>query len=129
MQGEYKEVEKTIVFKLIPLTRKDKNELLSLIKRYVEMLKFSLSMVIGKNLRSRKRVHEEIYPILREKCSDLHNKFVQEAYKKALSMYKSYLKLKRKKRKVSLPEVKKDNVLDLHIDTFRIIKKDDHWLL
>jgi len=38
LQGEYKEVEKTIVFKLIPLTRKDKNELLSLIKRYVEML-------------------------------------------------------------------------------------------
>jgi len=88
--------------------------------------------------RSRKRAHELCYRPLREEYPFLHNKFAQEAYKRALSMYRSYRKLLGKwnrlpgrlRRRISPPSppsVEDNRVIDLHIDTFRL--KREHGFL
>ena len=106
-----KTVEKTIKFKLIPLTKSDKVLLLNLLNDYTSMLREALDIVVKNDVRSKKKAHELCYAILRKKYSHLHNKFVQEAYKRALAMYRSYRKLlnkwkqlpKKKRKKISPP--------------------------
>jgi len=102
------------------------------------MIRESFEIIMENDVRSRKRAHELCYRPLREKYPSLHNKFVQEAYKKALSMYRSYRKLlgkwrrlpERLKRRISPPSppsIEDNRVIDLHIDTFRL--KREHGFL
>lgn len=98
------------------------------------MIKESLDIIIKNDVRSRKKAHELCYRVLREKYPHLHNKFVQEAYKRALAMYRSYRKLlnkwkrlpKRERRRVSppsLPKVEDNRVIELHVDTYRLDRR------
>ncbi|HIQ13889.1 MAG TPA: hypothetical protein EYH44_05860, partial [Thermoprotei archaeon] len=78
-----KTIKKTVKLKLVPLTKKDKNSLLSLLNDYTLMIRESLHIIIENDIRSRKRAHELCYRLLRRKYPHLHNKYVQEAYKRA----------------------------------------------
>ncbi len=126
-----KTIEKTIKFKLIPLTSCDRNQLVSLLNDYTLMVKDTLDIIIKNDVRSRKGAHKLCYGVLREKYPHLHNKFVQEAYKRALAMYRSYRKLlnkwkrlpKKKKSRLSPPsppKVEDNRVIELHIDTYKL---------
>ncbi len=116
------------------MTKSDKNQLLSLLNDYTSMIREALDIIIENDVRSRKKVHELCYRFLRGKYPHLHNKLVQEAYKRALAMYRSYRKLlnkwKRlpeKKRKEisppSPPKVEENKVVELHINTFKLERK------
>jgi len=135
-----KTIEKTIKFKLIPLTRSDKGQLVSLLNDYTSMVKDALDVIIKNDVRSRKRAHELCYRILREKYPHLHNKFVQEAYKRALAVYRSYRKLlnkwkrlpKKKRKRISppsLPTIEGNRVVELHVDTCRLEKRHNFLVL
>lgn len=135
-----KTIEKTIRFKLVPLTRRDRNQLISLLNDYTSMIKEALNIIIENNVRSVRRAHELCYHVLREKYPNLHNKFVQEAYKRALAMYRSYRKLLNKWRKLpekkrekishpSLPNIEDNKVIELHIDTYRLERKHGFLVL
>jgi len=98
------------------------------------MIKEALNIIIKNDVRSRKKAHELCYKVLRKKYSYLHNKFVQEAYKRALAMYRSYRKLlnkwkklsERKRKKISPPSppsLEKNRVIELHVDTYRLKRK------
>ncbi|RLI16976.1 hypothetical protein DRO49_04275 [Candidatus Bathyarchaeota archaeon] len=122
-------IEKTLKFKLIPLTKNDKRELQSLLNDYTDMLQEALDLIMTHDVRTRKKAHELCYAYLRSKFPHLHNKFIQEAYKRALAMYKSYRKLMSKwrrspkKGKPSPPKVENNCTIELHIDTFRLEKE------
>ena len=84
--------------------------------------------------RSRKRAHGLCYRVLRERHPHLHNKFIQEAYKRALAIYRSYRKLlnkwkrlaKKKKKRVlppSPPTVEDNRVIELHVDTYKLERR------
>ena len=133
-------IEKTAKLKLIPLTKRDKRELISLLKDYTEMLREALEIVMKKDIRSRKKAHEACYEYLRRRYPHLHSKYVQEAYKRALAMYKSYRKLlrkwqklpKRQKRRISPPSppsIGENKVIELHVDTYRLKKLHQFSLL
>jgi len=116
--------------KLIPLTREDRNQLISLLKDYTSMVREALNLIIRNDVRSKKRAHEICYRVLRERYPYLHNKFVEEAYKRALAMYRSYRKLLNRWRRVSKkrrdisppspPKIEENRVVELHIDTFKL---------
>ena len=125
---------------LIPLTKSDRNQLFSLLDEYTAMIREALDIIIKNDVRSRKKAHELCYRVLREKYPYLHNKFVQEAYKRALIMYRSYRKLlnkwkrlpEKKRRKTSspsLPNVEDNRVIELHIDTYRLERKHGFSIL
>ncbi len=135
-----KTIEKTIKFKLIPLTRSVKSQLVSLLNDYTSMVKDALDVIIKNDVRSRKRAHELCYRVLREKYPHLHNKFVQEAYKRALAMYRSYRKLlnkwkrlpKKKKNRLSPPsppKVEDNRVIELHVDTYKLERRHGFLVL
>jgi len=135
-----KTIEKTIKFKLIPLTRNDRNQLLSLLDDYTSMIREALDVVVKSDVRGRRRAHELCYRVLREKYPHLHNKFAQEAYKRALAMYRSYRKLlnkwkrlsSRKKERVSppsLPTIEDNKVVELHVDTYRLERRHGFLVL
>jgi len=79
--------------RIIPLTREDRKQLISLLRDYTSMVREALELIIRNDIRSVKKAHETCYKVLREKYTYLHNKFVEEAYKRALAMYRSYRKL------------------------------------
>jgi len=98
------------------------------------MTKEALNIIIENDVRSRKKAHELCYRFLRERYPYLHNKFVQEAYKRALAMYRSYRKLlnkwkrlpEKKKKRISppsLPRIEDNRVIELHIDTYKLKRK------
>ncbi len=125
-----KTIEKTIKFKLIPLAESDRNKLLTLLNDYAAMIREALIMIMKNDDRSRKKAHGLCYRSLRNKYPYLHNKFAQEAYKRALAMYRSYRELLNKWRKLpenkkkvsppSPPKIKDNNVTELHIDTYKL---------
>ncbi len=98
------------------------------------MIEEALDIIIKNDVRSRKKAHELCYKFLRKRYPYLHNKFVQEAYKKALAMYRSYRKLlnkwrrlpEKKRKKVSPPsppKIEDNRVIELHIDTYKLERK------
>jgi len=104
------------------------------------MMRETLEIVVNNDVRSRKKAHELCYRVLREKYPHLHNKFVQEAYKRALAMYRSYRKLlnkwkklsERKRKKISPPSppsLEKNRVIELHIDTYRLKRRHGFLVL
>jgi len=123
-----------VKLKLVPLTRNYRKQLLALLDDYTSMLREALSIIVENDVRSRRRAHELCYRVLREKYPHLHNKFVQEAYKRALAMYCSYRKLlnkwrrlpEKKRRKISPPsppKIEGNRVIELHIDTYKLERK------
>ena len=135
-----KTIEKTIKFKLIPLTRNDRNQLHSLLNDYTSMIKEALDIIVKNDVRSRKKAHELCYHVLRNRYPHLHNKFVQEAYKRALAMYRSYRMLlnkwkrllERKRKKISppsLPTVEKNKIIELHVDTYELKREHEFLVL
>ena len=112
----------------------DKNQLYDLLNDYTAMIGKALNIIMRNDVRSRKKAHELCYKFLREKYPYLHNKFVQEAYKRALATYRSYRKLLNKwkrlpenrRKKVSPPsppKVDENRVIELHIDTYKLERK------
>lgn len=104
------------------------------------MLREALKIIIENDVRSRKKAHELCYRFLREKHPHLHNKFVQEAYKRALAMYRSYRKLlnkwkrlpKEKRKRMTPPSpsrVKDNRVIELHVDTYKLERKHSFLVL
>ncbi len=104
------------------------------------MVKDALDIIIKNDVRSRKRAHGLCYRVLREKYPHLHNKFVQEAYKRALAMYRSYRKLlnkwrrlqEKKKTKISPPSpptIESNRVIELHVDTYKLERKHSFLVL
>ncbi|PNV81223.1 MAG: hypothetical protein C0179_03810, partial [Fervidicoccus sp.] len=104
------------------------------------MIREALKIIVENDVRSVKRAHELCYRVLREKYPNLHNKFVQEAYKKALAMYRSYRKLLNKWRKLpekkrdkisppSLPSIEDNKVIELHIGTYRLERRHGFLIL
>jgi len=98
------------------------------------MLREALGIIIENDVRSRKKAHEKCYRVLREKYPQLHNKFVQEAYKRALAIYRSYRKLLNKWKRLSEkkrgkikppspPSVEENRVVELHIDTYKLERR------
>ncbi len=137
---EIKTIEKTIKLKLIPLTKNDINQLYSLLDDYTSMIREALDIIIKNDVRSRRKAHELCYRVLREKYPSLHNKFVEEAYKRALAMYRSYRKLlnkwkrlpEKKRKKISspsLPRVGENRVVELHIDTYKLERRHGFLIL
>ncbi|MEM1838902.1 MAG: transposase [Candidatus Bathyarchaeia archaeon] len=106
-----------------------------MLKDYTALLREALDVVVGSDVRSKKRAHELCYKRLREKYPHLHNKYVEEAYKRALLMYRSYRRLlgkwmKHKRGKPpSPPSLEANRVVDLHIDTLRIEEKNGFKIL
>jgi len=88
-----------------------------------------LNIIVENDVRSRNKAHEFCYRYLRERYPHLHNKYVEEAYKRALLMYRSYRKLLGKWMKhkcgkpPSPPSIDVNRVVDLHIDTFRVRRR------
>ncbi len=121
--------------KLVPVSRRDKVLAHRLLSDYTTLLRDALNIVVENDVRSRKKAHELCYRYLRERYPHLHNKYVEEAYKRALSMYRSYRRLLRKWMKhkrgnpPSPPSVDVNRVVDLHIDTFRIEEEDGFKIL
>ena len=135
-----KTIEKTLKFKLIPLTRNDKDQLLSLLEEYTSIVREALDVIIKNDVRSRKKAHELCYRFLRNKYPHLHNKFIQEAYKRALAMYRSYRKLlnkwkrlpEKKKKRISPPSppmIEGNRVIELHVDTYKLERKHGFLVL
>jgi len=97
------------------------------------MTREALDIIIRNDVRSKKNAHEVCYRMLREKYPYLHNKFVEEAYKRALAMYRSYRKLLNKWKKISkkrkdilpptLPKIEKNRIVELHVDIYKLEKK------
>ena len=93
-----------------------------------------MDIIMKNDVRSRKKAHELCYSFLRGRYPHLHNKFVQEAYKRALAMYRSCRKLMNKWRRLpekkrkgisppSIPKVEDNRVIELHIDTYKLERK------
>ena len=104
------------------------------------MVKEALVIVIKNDVRSRKKAHELCYSFLRERYPHLHNKFVQEAYKRALAMYRSYRKLlnkwkrlpEKKKKRLSPPspsKVEDNRVIELHVNTYKLERRHGFLVL
>ncbi|MEM4786771.1 MAG: hypothetical protein QXV28_02155, partial [Ignisphaera sp.] len=93
MGTDAKTIQKTLKIKLVPLSKRDKVLVHSLLSDYTNILMDALNIVVKNNVRSRKKAHELCYRYLRERYPHLHNKYVEEAYKRALVVYRSYRKL------------------------------------
>ena len=122
------------------MTKNDRGQLLSLLNDYTAMIRDALEIIVRNDVRSRKKAHELCYRVLRERYPHLHNKFVQEAYKRALAMYRSYRKLlnkwkrlpEKKKKRISppsLPTIESNRVIELHVDTYRLERRHGFLVL
>jgi len=122
------------------LTKNDRSQLLSLLNDYTVMIGGALEIIVRNDARSRRKAHELCYRVLRERYPHLHNKFIQEAYKRALAMYRSYRKLlnkwkrlqEKKKKKISPPSpptIEGNRVIELHVDTYKLERKHGFLLL
>ncbi|MEM4682823.1 MAG: hypothetical protein QXR37_05695, partial [Ignisphaera sp.] len=67
--------------KLLPVSRRDKVLVHSLLSDYTKILRDALNIVVKNDVKSKKRAHELCYRYLRERYHHLHNKYVEEAYK------------------------------------------------
>ncbi|MEM1659319.1 MAG: hypothetical protein QXK94_09830 [Candidatus Jordarchaeales archaeon] len=92
-----------------------------LFKTYSEMVKACLDRAIRLNVTSRRRLHEAIYKELRTKYPNHPSHYIYTAITQALSIFKSYRRLSRKRRKKIGPlRVEKISILldDVHLFWF-----------
>ncbi|MEM1550898.1 MAG: hypothetical protein QXR13_03070 [Candidatus Bathyarchaeia archaeon] len=107
----------TCKFKLLPY---DEQVLEDLFKTYSEMVKACLDRAIHLNITSRKKLHEAIYRELRTKYPNYPSHYIYTAITQALSIFKSYRRLSRK-REVNTPRIEKLNTIlldDTHLFWF-----------
>ncbi|MEM4771266.1 MAG: hypothetical protein QXL49_06785, partial [Acidilobaceae archaeon] len=64
-----------------------------LLKGYTAFLREASDIIAGSYVGSMRRSHKLRYKHLREMYPHLHNKYIEEAYKRALSIYRSYRRL------------------------------------
>ena len=130
-----KAVQKTLKIRLLPVSKGDKALTHCLSKDYTTLLREALDIVVRSDVRSRRRAHELCYKRLRERYPHLHNTYVEEAYKRTLSMYRSYRRLLGKWMKhkygkpPSPPSLEANRVVDLHIDTLRVEERNGFKIL
>ncbi|MEM2829847.1 MAG: transposase [Candidatus Jordarchaeales archaeon] len=91
-----------------------------LFKSYSEMVKACLDRAIRLNLTSRRRLHEAIYKELRTKYPNHPSHYIYTAITQALSMFKSYRRLSRRRKEIGPPRVEKISILldDAHLFWF-----------
>ncbi|MEM3868768.1 MAG: transposase [Candidatus Jordarchaeales archaeon] len=91
-----------------------------LFKTYSEMVKACLDRAMNLNLTSRRRLHEAIYKELRTKYPNHPSHYIYTAITLALSMFKSYRRLSRKRGEINPPRIEKLNILldDAHLFWF-----------
>ncbi|MEM0079174.1 MAG: transposase [Nitrososphaerota archaeon] len=92
-----------------------------LFKTYSEMVKTCLDRAIHLNITSRKKLHEAIYKELRMKYPNYPSHYIYTAITQALSIFKSYRRLSRKKREINTPRIEKLNTIlldDTHLFWF-----------
>ncbi|MEM3750158.1 MAG: transposase [Candidatus Jordarchaeales archaeon] len=91
-----------------------------LFKTYSEMVKACLDRAIRLNVTSRRKLHEAIYKELRTKYPNHPSHYVYTAITQALSMFKSYRRLSRRRKEIGPPRVEKISILldDAHLFWF-----------
>ncbi|MBS7247333.1 MAG: transposase [Candidatus Freyarchaeota archaeon] len=91
-----------------------------LFKTYSEMVKACLDRAIRLNLTSRRRLHEAIYKELRTKYPNHPSHYIYTAITQALSIFKSYRRLSRKRGEINPPRIEKISILldDAHLFWF-----------
>ncbi|MEM1562067.1 MAG: transposase [Candidatus Bathyarchaeia archaeon] len=92
-----------------------------LFKTYSEMVKACLDRAIHLNVTSRKKLHEAIYRELRTKYPNYPSHYIYTAITQALSIFKSYRRLSRKRREINPPRIEKLNTIlldDAHLFWF-----------
>ncbi|MEM3441078.1 MAG: transposase [Candidatus Bathyarchaeia archaeon] len=85
------------------------------------MVKECLKFVISLGISSRKRLHEAVYKELRAKYSAYPSHYIYTAITQTLAIFKSYRRLSRKRKNVSLPKVENLNSIlldDAHLFWF-----------
>lgn len=110
----------TCKFKLKP-TEEQIRVLEELFTTYTEMVKTCFNFAIKNNVTSRKKLHKLIYRKLRSKFPDYPSHYVYTAITQALSIFKSYRRLSRKRRNIKQPEIEVLNVVlldDTHLFWF-----------
>ncbi|MBS7614112.1 transposase, partial [Candidatus Bathyarchaeota archaeon] len=113
-------LNETCRFKLKP-SEEHRAILEDLFKAYSEIVETCLDRAICLNVTSRRKLHEAIYRDLRLKYAEYPSHYIYTAITHALTMFKSYRRLSRKRRNVSLPNVKNLNAIlldDTHLFWF-----------
>lgn len=75
----------------MPVSWRDKVLIYYLLKDYTALLREALDIIVRSDARSMRRVHKLCCKYLRERYSHLHNKNVEETYKKAPLIYRNYV--------------------------------------
>ncbi|MEM1511714.1 MAG: hypothetical protein QXN15_04060 [Candidatus Jordarchaeales archaeon] len=92
-----------------------------LFKSYSEMVKACLDRAMNLNVTSRRRLHEAIYKELRTKYPNHPSHYIYTAITQALSIFKSYRRLSRKRGEINPPRIEKLNTIlldDAHLFWF-----------
>ncbi|MEM3546254.1 MAG: transposase [Candidatus Bathyarchaeia archaeon] len=92
-----------------------------LFKTYSEMVKACLDRAIRLNATSRKKLHEAIYKELRTKYPNHPSHYIYTAITQALSVFKSYRRLSRRRKGINPPRIEKLNTIlldDTHLFWF-----------
>ncbi|MEM3869487.1 MAG: hypothetical protein QXW47_11910, partial [Candidatus Jordarchaeales archaeon] len=86
-------------------------------RAYSEMVEACLDRAIRLNVTSRRKLHEAIYKELRAKYPSYPSHYVYTAITLALSMFKSYRRLSRRRKEIGPPRVEKISILldDAHL--------------
>jgi len=91
-----------------------------LFKTYSEMVKTCLDRAMNLNITSRKRLHEAVYKELRTRYPNHPSHYIYTAITQALSIFKSYRRLSRR-REINPPRIEKLNIIlldDTHLFWF-----------
>ncbi|MEM3785943.1 MAG: transposase [Nitrososphaeria archaeon] len=113
-------LNETCRFKIEP-EKEQATILEDLFKTYSEMVKACLNRAIHLNVTSRKKLHEAIYKELRTKYPNYPSHYIYTAVTQALSVFKSYRRLSRKRREINPPRIGKLNTIlldDTHLFWF-----------
>jgi putative transposase len=113
-------LNETCRFKLEPEERYAKI-LDELFKAYSEMVRTCVDKAVRLGITSRKRLHEAVYKQLRTKNPEYPSHYIYTAMTQALAIFKSYRRLSRKRKNVSLPRVEDLNTIlldDTHLFWF-----------
>ncbi|MEM3512245.1 MAG: transposase, partial [Candidatus Jordarchaeales archaeon] len=91
-----------------------------LFKAYSEMVEACLDRAMHLNVTSRRRLHEAIYKELRANYPSYPSHYVYTAITQALSIFKSYRRLSRRRKEIGPPRVEKISILldDAHLFWF-----------
>jgi IS605 OrfB family transposase len=126
-------LNETCRFKLKP-TEEQKKILRELFSTYRCMVKECLESAISMKITSRKRLHESVYRELRMRYMDYPSHYIYTAITMALGIYKSYMRISRKRKHIKSPSIEQLNAIlldDTHLfwfswGTFKIATHKGH---